>query len=44
MPTIFLKPQTIRKDNIADTVIADDFVSWDEVCVGRYKKLCPADR
>ena len=26
VPTIFLKPQTIRKDNIADTVIADDFV------------------
>jgi D-xylose transport system substrate-binding protein len=44
VPTIFLKPQTIRKDNIADTVIADDFVSWEEVCVGRYEKLCPADR
>ena len=44
VPTIFLKPQTIRKDNIADTVIADDFVSWEEVCVGRYAKLCPADR
>jgi D-xylose transport system substrate-binding protein len=44
VPTILLKPQTIRKDNIADTVIADDFVSWDEVCVGQYEKLCPADR
>ena len=44
VPTIFLKPQTIRKDNIAETVIADDFVSWKEVCVGRYAKLCPAER
>ena len=44
VPTIFLKPQTVRKDNIADTVIADDFVSWDEVCVGHYEKLCPTDR
>jgi D-xylose transport system substrate-binding protein len=44
VPTILLKPQTIRKDNIAETVIADDFVSWDEVCVGQYEKLCPADR
>ncbi len=44
VPTIFLKPQTIRKDNIAETVIADDFVSWEEVCVGRYEKLCPEDR
>jgi D-xylose transport system substrate-binding protein len=44
VPTIFLKPQTIRKDNIADTVIADDFVSWEEVCVGHYAKFCPKDR
>ena len=44
VPTIFLKPVTIRKDNIADTVIADDFVSWDEVCVGKYEKFCPEDR
>jgi D-xylose transport system substrate-binding protein len=44
VPTILLKPQTIRKDNIADTVIADDFVSWNEVCVGQYEKLCPANR
>lgn len=44
VPTIFLKPQTVRKDNIAETVIADDFVSWKEVCVGRYAKLCPTNR
>jgi D-xylose transport system substrate-binding protein len=43
VPTIFLEPVTIRKDNIADTVIADDFVSWDEVCVGEYKQYCPED-
>jgi D-xylose transport system substrate-binding protein len=44
VPTIFLKPQTIQKDNIADTVIADDFVSWEEVCVGHYARFCPKDR
>ena len=22
---------------------ADDFVSWDEVCVGKYKKYCPPE-
>ena len=43
VPTIFLKPQTIRKDNIADTVIADDFVSWDDVCVGKYEEFCPPE-
>ena len=35
---------TIHKDNIADTVIADDFVSWDDVCVGKYKQYCPESR
>ena len=44
VPTIFLKPVTVRKDNIADTVIADDFVSWDDVCVGKYKEFCPEQR
>jgi D-xylose transport system substrate-binding protein len=44
VPTIFLDPVTIRKDNIADTVIADDFVSWDDVCVGKYKEFCPEQR
>ena len=44
VPTILLKPKEIRKDNIASTVVADDFVSWDEVCVGRFAKLCPANR
>jgi len=44
VPTILLKPLTIRKDNIADTVIADDFASWKDVCVGSYEKYCPKDR
>jgi D-xylose transport system substrate-binding protein len=44
VPTIFLKPVTIHKDNIADTVIADDFVSWDDVCVGKYEQYCPGRR
>jgi D-xylose transport system substrate-binding protein len=44
VPTILLKPQTIRKDNIASTVIADDYVSWKEICTGSYAKYCPAGR
>lgn len=44
VPTILLEPQTIRKDNIAETVIADDFASWEDVCTGKYEKLCPEDR
>src|SRR5215213_293914 len=44
VPTIFIQPETIRKDNIAETVIADDYVSWDEICVGEYERYCPTDR
>ena len=44
VPTILLKPLTIRKDNIGDTVIADDFASWDDVCVGAYERYCPDNR
>ena len=44
VPTILLDPQTIRKDNIGETVIADDFASWDDVCVGEYEQYCPEDR
>jgi D-xylose transport system substrate-binding protein len=43
VPTIFLKPVTVTKDNIADTVIADDFVAWKDVCTGKYKQYCPPD-
>ena len=25
-------------------VIADDFASWDDVCVGAYERYCPKDR
>ena len=44
VPTILLKPLTIREDNIGDTVIADDFASWEDVCVGGYERYCPEDR
>jgi D-xylose transport system substrate-binding protein len=43
VPTIFLKPVTVTKDNVADTVIADDFVAWKDVCTGKYKQYCPPD-
>jgi len=43
VPYMALTPIGVTADNIADTVIADDFVSWDEVCVGKYKKYCPPE-
>jgi D-xylose transport system substrate-binding protein len=44
VPTILIQPKTIRADDVADTVVADDFVSWDDVCVGEYAQFCPEDR
>ena len=43
LPFIALEPIAVTKDNIADTVIADGFRTWAEVCTGDYKQYCPAD-
>lgn len=43
LPFIALTPIAVNKDNIADTVIADGFRTWAEVCTGEYKQFCPAD-
>ena len=42
VPTIFLKPVTITKDNIADTVIADEFVSWDDAASASTRSTAPS--
>jgi D-xylose transport system substrate-binding protein len=33
VPVMKLTPLTVTKDNIADTVIADRFRTWEEICV-----------
>ena len=44
IPFVALTPIGVTKDNIADTVIADGFRTWEEICVGDFEALCPADR
>jgi D-xylose transport system substrate-binding protein len=44
IPSILLDPVAVTKDNIAATVIADKFRTWDELCVGEYEQFCPAER
>ncbi len=44
VPSVLLTPVSVIKDNIKETVIADGFRSWDEICVGEYEQFCPADR
>ena len=44
LPFMKLTPLAVTKDNIAETVIADGFRNWDEICVGDFEQYCPADR
>jgi D-xylose transport system substrate-binding protein len=41
IPFIALTPIGVTKDNIAETVIADGFRTWDEICVGDFAQFCP---
>jgi D-xylose transport system substrate-binding protein len=34
VPSVLLKPIAVTKDNIEDTVIKDEFVTWDAICKG----------
>ncbi len=43
VPSVLLVPVAVTIDNIAETVIADGFRSWEEICVGDFEALCPED-
>jgi len=40
VPSILFEPIAVTKDNIKQTVIADEEVSVDELCTGPYVKPC----
>ncbi|MCA9937264.1 MAG: hypothetical protein KC418_01370, partial [Anaerolineales bacterium] len=44
IPFAKLTPISVTNENIAETVIADGFRNWDEICVGEFEQYCPADR
>ena len=44
LPYIALEPIAVTKDNIAETVIEDEFRTWDEICTGEFEEFCPEDR
>ena len=41
VPFIKLVPLAVTRDNLADTVIADGFRTWEEICVGDFLQYCP---
>ena len=40
VPSALLTPVAVTKDNIKDTVLADGFVSRDDLCAGKYADAC----
>ncbi|HWV84519.1 MAG TPA: sugar ABC transporter substrate-binding protein [Capillimicrobium sp.] len=40
VPSVLLTPVAVTKDNIADTVLADEFVKRDELCAGKFAEAC----
>jgi D-xylose transport system substrate-binding protein len=44
IPSVLLVPVSVTAANVAETVIADGFRTWEEICVGEFEAFCPADR
>ncbi|MCB0046341.1 MAG: substrate-binding domain-containing protein [Caldilineaceae bacterium] len=44
IPFIKLNPLAVTRETISDTVIADGFRTWQEICVGEFAQYCPTDR
>jgi D-xylose transport system substrate-binding protein len=44
VPSVLLVPVGVTSANIAETVIADGFRTWEEICVGEFEAFCPATR
>jgi D-xylose transport system substrate-binding protein len=42
VPSVLLDPIEVTIDNIEDTVIKDEFVTWDDICKGVTVKCPPA--
>jgi len=40
VPSVLLTPVAVTKDNIKDTIVADEFWSVDEICTGKYAAAC----
>ncbi len=41
IPAVLLTPESVTKENIASTVIADGFQKWSDICVGNFAQYCP---
>jgi D-xylose transport system substrate-binding protein len=44
LPYIAVGVVAVTKDNVAETVIEDEFRTWEEICTGEFEQFCPEDR
>lgn len=44
VPAILLVPTLVTAENIAETVIADGFRTWEAICVDEFAAFCPENR
>lgn len=42
VPSILLTPVSVTKDNVKDTIVADQFYTVDQICTADYKEACTA--
>jgi len=40
VPSVALEPVAVTKDNVKSTVIADEFVTAQELCTSAYAQAC----
>jgi D-xylose transport system substrate-binding protein len=40
VPSVLLEPVAVTKENINDTIVADEFYPVDEICSGKYAAAC----
>jgi D-xylose transport system substrate-binding protein len=43
IPSVLLVPVSVTSENVAETVIADGFRTWEEICVGEFAEFCPEE-
>jgi D-xylose transport system substrate-binding protein len=43
IPSVLLVPVSVTIDNIAETVIADEFRTWEDICVDEFEQYCPPE-
>ena len=42
VPSVLLEPVAVTVENLADTIVADEFYTVEEICTAEYAEACAA--